>query len=135
MIDVGILHLAVDKLRTKELAKARLGDIEDALAKLEQEAGREQFQVRSLYEADVAFHMEIVGITENAMLQAICNYVDKITRRSRMETIDHIFAAGESENFLDMHRRIVKLLQDRDSAGISGIVEEHYQYWVKVKGE
>lgn len=39
------------------------------------------------------------------------------------------------ENFLNLHRRIVKLLQDRDSAGIYAIVEEHYQYWAKVKDE
>ena len=81
-----------------------------------------------LFEADVQFHMAIVGITENVMLQSICNYVDKITRRSRMATIDQIFEAGEAENFLDMHRRIVKLLQDRDAAGIYATVEEHYQY-------
>ena len=52
-----------------------------------------------------------------------------------MATIDQIFEAGEAENFLDMHRRIVKLLQDRDAAGIYATVEEHYQYWAKVKGE
>ena len=122
VIDVGLLQLAVDKLRSKSL-------------ELEYQAHMDKPQARSLYEADVQFHMAIVGITENVMLQSICNYVDKITRRSRMVTIDRIFLDGEVENFLDLHRRIVKLLQDRDSAGIYAIVEEHYQYWAKVKDE
>ena len=104
--------------------------IEKAMEELEYQAHMDKPQARSLYEADVQFHMAIVGITENVMLQSICNYVDKITRRSRMVTMD-----GEVENFLDLHRRIVKLLQDRDSAGIYAIVEEHYQYWAKVKDE
>ena len=69
--------------------------IEKAMEELEYQAYMEKPQARSLYEADVQFHMAIVGITENVMLQSICNYVDKITRRSRMVTIDRIFLDGE----------------------------------------
>ena len=47
--------------------------------------------------------------------------------------MDQIFAEGEIENFLEMHRRIVKLLEERDTDSIYKTVEEHYQYWVKVK--
>ena len=125
VIDVGLLQLAVDKLKSKSLEQTQMEAIEKAMEELEYQAHMEKPQARSLYEADVQFHMAIVGITENVMLQSICNYVDKITRRSR----------GEVENFLDLHRRIVKLLQDRDSAGIYAIVEEHYQYWAKLKDE
>ena len=135
VIDVGLLQLAVDKLRSKSLEQTQMEAIEKAMEELEYQAHMDKPQARSLYEADVQFHMAIVGITENVMLQSICNYVDKITRRSRMVTIDRIFLDGEVENFLDLHRRIVKLLQDRDSAGIYAIVEEHYQYWAKVKDE
>ena len=133
VIDVGLLQLAVDKLRSKSLEQTQMEAIEKAMEELEYQAHMDKPQARSLYEADVQFHMAIVGITENVMLQSICNYVDKITRRSRMVTIDRIFLDGEVENFLN--RRIVKLLQDRDSAGIYAIVEEHYQYWAKVKDE
>ncbi|MCD8276501.1 FadR/GntR family transcriptional regulator [Enterocloster citroniae] len=135
VIDVGLLQLAVDKLKSRELEKSQMEAIEHAMEELERQAHMDMPQVKNLCEADVQFHMAIVGITENVMLQSICNYVDKITRRSRMSTIDQIFQAGDVENFLDMHRRIVKLLQDRDAAGIYGIVEEHYQYWAKVKDE
>ena len=135
VIDVGLLQLAVDKLKSKSLEQTQMAAIEKAMEELEYQAYMEKPQARSLYEADVQFHMAIVGITENVMLQSICNYVDKITRRSRMATIDRIFLDGEVENFLDLHRRIVKLLQDRDSAGIYAIVEEHYQYWAKLKDE
>ena len=114
VIDVGLLQLAVDKLKSKSLEQTQMEAIEKAMEELEYQAYMEKPQARSLYEADVQFHMAIVGITENVMLQSICSYVDKITRRSRMATIDRIFLDGEVENFLDLHRRIVKLLQDRD---------------------
>ena len=88
VIDVGLLQLAVDKLRSKSLEQTQMEAIEKAMEELEYQAHMDKPQARSLYEADVQFHMAIVGITENVMLQSICNYVDKITRRSRMVTID-----------------------------------------------
>ena len=108
VIDVGLLQLAVDKLRSKSLEQTQMEAIEKAMEELEYQAHMDKPQARSLYEADVQFHMAIVGITENVMLQSICNYVDKITRRSRMVTIDRIFLDGEVENFLDLHRRICR---------------------------
>ena len=133
VIDVGVLQLAVDKLRAEEKNGGYLEKVEQAMAALETEARAEDLQIRKVHEADVDFHMAVVGITKNVMLQSICNYVDKITRRSRMSTMDQIFAEGEIENFLEMHRRIVKLLEERDTDSIYKTVEEHYQYWVKVK--
>ncbi|RGZ01234.1 GntR family transcriptional regulator [Clostridium sp. AM58-1XD] len=133
VIDVGILQLAVDKLNSTGFGDAYLNAVEEALDSLEKEVHSDELQIRRVHEADVAFHAAVVGITENTMLEAICNYVDKITRRSRMTTMDQIFSGGELENFLEMHRRIVRLLQERDAASIYKIVEEHYQYWVKVK--
>ncbi len=80
VIDVGLLQLAVDKLKSKSLEQTQMEAIEKAMEELEYQAYMEKPQARSLYEADVQFHMAIVGITENVMLQSICNYVDKITR-------------------------------------------------------
>lgn len=133
VIDVGVLQLAVDKLKTEDKGREYLEKVEQAMKVLEQEAHSEDLQIRKVHEADVDFHMAVVGITNNDMLRSICNYVDKITRRSRMSTMDQIFENGEIENFLEMHRRIVKLLEDRDAESIYKTVEEHYQYWVKVK--
>lgn len=133
VMDVGLLQLAVDKLKANEFEMGKLEAIEQAMKELEQQALAKEPDVRSLYEADLNFHMAIVGITENVMLRSVCNYVDKITRRSRMTTIDKIFMAGEVEAFLDMHRKILRLLQDKDSNAISEVVDEHYKYWVKVK--
>ena len=74
VIDVGLLQLAVDKLRSKSLEQTQMEAIEKAMEELEYQAHMDKPQARSLYEADVQFHMAIVGITENVMLQSICNY-------------------------------------------------------------
>ena len=72
VIDVGLLQLAVDKLKSKSLEQTQMEAIEKAMEELEYQAHMEKPQARSLYEADVQFHMAIVGITENVMLQSIC---------------------------------------------------------------
>ena len=77
--------------------------------------------------------MAIVDLTGNTMLQGICNYVDKITRRSRMMAMDQIISEGAVEKFLKMHQKLADLLKTCDSSQISQIVEEHYQYWANVK--
>ena len=131
VIDVGILHLAIEKLKAEAMQDGKMEKIEGAFRDLEDalHAG----QVRGIYEADVAFHMAIVGLTENTMLEAICNYVDKVTRRSRTLTIDRFLTEGAQEQFLELQRRVIQLLRERDEMGISQVVEEHYHYWTQVK--
>ncbi len=131
VIDVGILRLAVDKLNCDENSGTYLEKVRLALSSLEKEVYDSSPQIRRIHEADVEFHMAIVAIAENAMLQAICNYVDKITRRSRTNAMDQILESGEMETFLEMHRRMVRLLEERDAGSIYKIVEEHYHYWIK----
>ncbi|OUQ21586.1 GntR family transcriptional regulator [Lachnoclostridium sp. An14] len=132
VIDVGILQLAIEKLKAEEMQNDKMEEIERAFEDLEREFQAEEVQVRRIYETDVAFHMAIVGITENTMLEAICNYVDKVTRRSRTMTIDRFLTEGAQERFLDLHRRIMRLLRERDAAKISEVVEEHYHYWMQL---
>ena len=133
VIDVGILHLAVAKLAAQEMPAHRLSRIEEALERLKAEILSPEPQVKNVHDADVAFHMAIVDLTGNTMLQGICNYVDKITRRSRMMAMDQIISEGAVEKFLEMHQKLADLLKTCDSSQISQIVEEHYQYWANVK--
>lgn len=131
VIDIGILQSAVEKLKADEMQSGKIDEIEHAFQVLEQQV--HVGQIQKIYEADVAFHMAIVGITENSMLEAICTYVDKVTRRSRTMAMDQILMEGAVEQFLDLHRSIVWLLRDRDAARIPEIVEAHYHYWMQVK--
>ena len=55
VIDVGLLQLAVDKLRSKSLEQTQMEAIEKAMEELEYQAHMDKPQARSLYEADVQF--------------------------------------------------------------------------------
>lgn len=128
VIDIGVLQVAVNKL-TKE----KLGQIENSLKELEKEISSPDADVSKIYDADVMFHAEIVGVTENIMLKSICLYIDKITKQSRILAIDQILDLKATDQLLELHRNIVKLLIEKKVDRIPSVVEEHYQYWHNIK--
>jgi DNA-binding FadR family transcriptional regulator len=127
VIDIGILQVVMNKL-TKE----KLAIIELTLKELENEINNTKATARKIYEADVKFHSEIVGVTENVMLESIGYYVDKITSQSRMNAIDQILELKATDEFLQLHQNIVKILIEKDVKLVPRVVEEHYQYWQNI---
>lgn len=93
--------------------------IEHAMEELERQAHMDMPQVKNLFEADVRFHMAIVRYGE-CDAPVHLQYVDKITRRSRMSTIDQIFQAGDVEETFWIYRRIVKLCRTGMPRGSTG---------------
>ena len=127
IIDVGILQLAVDKLDFQSLHK-----LEQAMKELEQTLLAAQVKASDIFEADTEFHKVLVDITENALLEGICYYVDQITKASRLKAIEMFLDAKATEEFLCMHRDMVQVLQEKNRARISEVIEKHYEYWEKV---
>jgi DNA-binding FadR family transcriptional regulator len=127
IIDVGILRLAIEKLDSKSLQR-----VEQAMEELEQKLAAENEDVEDIFEADTAFHMVLVGITENVLLKGICVYVDQITRASRLKAIEKIINEKATERFLLMHREMLRVLKEKDRNKIDEVIENHYQYWEKV---
>ena len=127
IIDVGILQLAIDKLDFQSLHK-----LEQAMKELEQTLLAAQVKASDIFEADTEFHKVLVDITENALLEGICYYVDQITKASRLKAIEMFLDAKATEEFLCMHRDMVQVLQEKNRARISEVIEKHYEYWEKV---
>lgn len=127
VIEVGVLQVALSKLNEE-----KLNAIEDALKQLEKSVYSPEANSKEIFDADVKFHSEIVGVTENVMLESICNYIDKITRQSRRLAINQVLELKAEDKFLALHQNMVELLKEKDVNLISEVVEEHYQYWQKV---
>lgn len=128
VIDIGILQVAAEKMTSQKLIA-----IEEALIELEKEITAPNANARRIFDADVKFHSEIVGVTENVMLKSICYYVDKITRQTRMEANDRILKSKAQDKFIELHRNIVNLLVEKSIDIVPSVVNEHYQYWQDVK--
>ncbi|MDU2063329.1 MAG: GntR family transcriptional regulator [Sporomusaceae bacterium] len=127
IIDVGILQLAIDKLDLESLHA-----MEQALKELERKIAMAKVAPSDVYDADTAFHMVLTAITQNVLLEGICSYVDQITKTSRIRAIEKFMHEGATEEFLQMHRDILRVLKDKNKQAIHEVVEKHYQYWEKV---
>lgn len=127
IIDVGILQLAIDKLDLGSLHKA-----EQALKELEKGIALPNVEAKDVFEADVHFHMVLVDITQNALLEGICFYVDQITQKSRTKAIEKFLGEKETERFLLLHQEMLQVLKEKDKEKINEVVKNHYQYWEEV---
>jgi DNA-binding FadR family transcriptional regulator len=127
IMDVGILQLAIDKLDLVSLHKA-----EQAMHDFEKKVMAANVDAKAIFDADAAFHMVLVDITENALLEGICSYIDQITKKSRMKAIDKFINDKATDSFLLRHREMLRVLKEKDKEQINEVVENHYQYWEQV---
>lgn len=127
IIDVGILQLVIEKLNVESLDK-----IEEVMTDLEKKITATNVEAKDVFEADIAFHKVLVDITQNALLEGICFYVDQITRASRMKAIEKFLNENATEQFLLMHKEMLNVLKEKNKDKINQVVENHYQYWEKV---
>ncbi len=127
IIDVGILQLVIEKLDSESLYK-----VEQAMKDLEAKITTSNVKAKDIFEADIAFHMALVDITQNALLEGICFYVDQITKASRMKAIEKFLNENATEQFLLMHKEMLRVLKEKNRSEINKVVENHYQYWEKV---
>jgi len=127
IIDVGILQLALDKMDSESLQKA-----EEVMKDLEQKIVATNVKASDIFEADIAFHKVLADITQNALLGGICFYVDQITSKSRIKAIEKILNEDATEQFLLMHKEMLRVLKEKNRTEINEVVEKHYRYWEKV---
>ncbi|WP_304157612.1 FadR/GntR family transcriptional regulator [Fusobacterium ulcerans] len=126
VIDVGIFQEAM-----KRMTKEDFKQLEDELTKMEEKINKEIPSSQEMFEADVKFHAIIVGILDNRLLESIGYYVDKITKSSRIVANEYILDHGHQEDFIALHREIIEMFREKQSAKIHEIVEKHYKYWEK----
>lgn len=124
VIDIGMMQVAMGLMQEKDFER-----MDKALACMEEQVRSGEPSSKQIFEADVEFHSAIVDVTNNVLLQSIGYYVDKITRQSRVMTIEAVLERGATDDFLALHYTILKALRLKDMASVAGIVEEHYKYW------
>lgn len=124
ILDVGILHMIVDKIDAKSLKQA-----EDALEQFKQKVTAADVAAEEIFEADVAFHAALKNIVQNSLLDGIYSYVEQITRMSRVKTIEKYLREGAMEKFIGRHQELIYVLKGKQRDRIGEVVENHYDYW------
>jgi DNA-binding FadR family transcriptional regulator len=123
VFDTGVLHVALRKA-----SKTAIDAIRVRLEELRL-AASEPFLLDRLLAADIAFHEAVVASVQNAMLSSVAGYIDRITIPSRVETMREIVASHKLDAFMELHERILCVLEKRDESRIVDTVKDHYQFW------
>ncbi len=106
-----------------------LGQIRSALADLERDILCKDASPEKSLEADIAFHNAVIQSTNNILIANIAGYIDRITITSRVRTMQKILASGKQSDFIDLHKRIVEVIENRQAERIAQTVKDHYQFW------
>ena len=63
------------------------------------------------------------------MLATITEYITLLTLPSRRETTRKVMESGEIDNFVELHRRLLTVIERHQTEEIVRAVQDHYVYW------
>lgn len=126
VIDVGIMQETMDRIGEEEFRQ-----LEMVIGEMEEEVHKENPSSRAVFDTDVRFHAVLTSVFANNLLESIGYYVDKITRQSRIMTVEYILENGLQDEFVELHKEILGVLRRKDVGQISTVIEKHYKYWEK----
>lgn len=125
VIDIGILHLIVQRKDITKLIPKLYGMIGQMSAELHSENP----SVEKVLEFDMGFHTLIAEAGDNPMLGTIMEYITRLTLPSRYQTTEKVIKSGEIAEFIQLHMQIVSVIENCQSEKIVETVQNHYVYW------
>lgn len=130
VIDIGTLHVVM----SRELDEEDREEFHRILEEMEKSLKKESPSVDEIIDVDMRFHMAIARATKNEPVVNITEYITRITLPSRNATVRRILETpGETENFLELHRQMVEIIEKKDYSRVDEVVMDHYVYWKESK--
>lgn len=126
MIDIGVLSVVVQRRDVTEY----LPGIYLTFGELSAELHCENADLERVVELDNRFHQKIAEASRNPMICTMAEYINRITMPSRLETTRNALSDKNNiDNFIELHREILNVIESRKTEDIVRVVNEHYIYW------
>ena len=126
MIDIGVLSVVVQRRDVTEY----LPGIYLTFGELSAELYCENADLERVVELDNRFHQKIAEASRNPMICTMAEYINRITMPSRLETTRKALSDKNNiDNFIELHREILNVIESRKTEDIVRVVNEHYIYW------
>lgn len=125
VLDIGIIQTL-----PIPLPEADLANILKAFESLKAAALSPAADSNLLMQADMNFHMSLIGAAHNKLLANMYSYVDRMTIPTRLNAVSSIIAGGETVNFIQLHQNLIDILEGKRS-DIEHTISDHYVYWKK----
>ncbi len=125
IVENGIMLLFMEQKPPQEVY-TRLRERCDRLLR---ELAREPEDVERILEADIAFHQEVAGATNNSLVMIVHDVIVQLTRESRKKTIETVIAKGDKEYLVFTHKNLLEKLNGDDIEALYQAVNDSYFYW------
>ena len=121
MIEVGVLQLAIAKVKEEELKslKEKLGHMKTAI-----EAGSEN--VENAFWADNEFHDAICNIGKNPLVNKINQVVRVLTYSMRFTTVETMIKTGRGQELYEAHQKIYEMIENKVTDNLNMAVRKTY---------
>ena len=124
-IDIGTLNVIL----IRQDAPAFLPELYHTFGALSAELHSAVPSVERTLELDSQFHTRIADAAQNPMLSTITEYITRLTLPSRLESTRRVVESGDIEHFVDLHRRLLTVIERRQTEAIVQTVQDHYIFW------
>ena len=124
VIDIGTLEVIAssnEELDTRGLKRT--------LLLMEAETLREDISLERLLKYDMDFHKGIAELTGNPQLGTITEYITRLTLPSRRKTTKKIIEDNQLGPFIELHKELLEIIENRQTDKITQTVMNHYIYW------
>lgn len=125
VIDIGTLNIIVQRTDINTF----LPELYRTYGELSAELHSPEPSLERVLELDMKFHSRIAGAANNPMLETITEYITLLTLPSRRETTRKVMESGEIDNFVELHRRLMTVIERHETEEIVRAVQDHYVYW------
>ncbi|MDD3367489.1 MAG: GntR family transcriptional regulator [Lachnospiraceae bacterium] len=125
VIDIGTFYVIMDKPETREI----LPEMRDLLNLMDKEMHNPTPSVDAVMEYDKEFHLLMAEGTHNPQLVTITEYITRLTLPSRRQTVRDVLQHGDIDNFINLHRQMIEVIENRQVELIEKTVTDHYVYW------
>ena len=125
VIDIGTLNIIVQRTDINSF----LPDLYRTYGELSAELHSPEPSLERVLELDMKFHSRIAGAANNPMLETITEYITLLTLPSRRETTRKVMESGEIDNFVELHRRLLTVIERHQTEEIVRAVQDHYVDW------
>lgn len=125
VMDIGTLYVVLHQDNSRE----KLQKLKSLIEKMKEICSEQNSSVDAIMEADEKFHKTIAEIADNEQLVNITDYITRITIPSRKRTIEKILNKNESDNFIELHNQLLKVIEEKQFDQIEKAVLDHYVYW------
>ncbi|MDY4509643.1 MAG: GntR family transcriptional regulator [Candidatus Faecousia sp.] len=125
VIDIGTLNIIVQRTDINSF----LPELYRTYGELSAELHSPEPSLERVLELDMKFHSRIAGAANNPMLETITEYITLLTLPSRRETTRKVMESGEIDNFVELHRRLLTVIERHQTEEIVQAVQDHYVYW------